>query len=216
MTKNTEPTWHEPSDELIQRATSGDRAAVGELLYAATDPLTRFITLKLSASLREATSVEDILQETFAVAFRDIGRFQLTPEGSFRGWLRTIALHRIQDAAKECQRKKRGGGQHRIRTPRTSPDDSVLDLFDALAQEHETPLRQASRNEALRIMQVALAELPDNYRLAIRLRYMEGLSYEDIAIRVETSVGAVQGLLKRAKQKLRDALGNASAFLSSR
>ena len=85
-----------------------------------------------------------------------------------------------------------------------------------LVADDSTPLRRASRNDALQSMQVALAELPEQYREAIRMRYMEGKSYDEIAEAMGKTPQAVHGLIKRAKQRLRESLGSASAYLSSR
>ena len=84
-----------------------------------------------------------------------------------------------------------------------------------LVVDESTPLRRASRKEALQYMSVALAELLEQYREAIRLQYVEGKSYVEIAEAMERTVDAVQGLIKRAKKKLRDSLGHASTYLSS-
>ncbi len=200
---------------LLQRAIRGERAAVGELLYGSADELTSFISRRLPKSIQAAVSAEDIVQETFRVVLRDIGRFEPREDSSFMSWLRTIAAHRMKDAVKELGRSKRGGDHWRIETIRRNSADSVVDLFDMLVVDESTPLRRATRKEALQYMSVALAELPEHYREAIRLQYVEGKSYVEIAEAMGRTVDAVQGLIRRAKQKLRDALGHASTYLSS-
>lgn len=211
-------TSHDPHREesLICRAIEGDRSAAGELLYISADRLTRFISQRLPKAAQDTISPEDVLQETFKVAFRDIGKFEMRGGGAFYGWLRTIALHQIQDVLKAQQRKKRGGDRQRVRNTLAAGEESIVNLFDVLTGDDRTPLRKASRREALQFMQVALAELPDQYRQAIHLQYVEQMSYEEIADAMDTTPGAVQGFIKRAKQRLRDSLGNASAYLSSR
>ena len=63
-------------------------------------------------------------------------------------------------------------------------------------------------------MLLALSQLPEDYREAIRLQFMEGMGYQEIADEMGKTPGAIQGLVKRARQKLRDNLGTASAYLS--
>jgi RNA polymerase sigma-70 factor (ECF subfamily) len=202
--------------DLLERAISGDRAALGELLYSSAHELSSFVSRHLPQRIQDVVSVDDILQETFRVAFRDIGQFEPRGDGAFLAWLRTIAQRRVQDAIKAEDRKKRGGDHHRIR--QASPafsTDSIANLLEIIATDSSTPVRRASRNEALYLMNVALAELPDHYREALRLQFMEGLSYAEIGERMGRSARSVQSLLIRAKERLRELLGSASAYLSS-
>ena len=201
---------------LIKRAVDGDRAALGQLLYGSADDLTAFISRRLPDSVNAEISVEDIVQETFRDAFRGIGRFQSREDASFMSWLRTIAASRIQDALRAMGRKKRGGGRRRISHCQQDANESVMYLFDQLGVDDLTPSRRFSQQEALQCMRVALAELPDQYAEAIRLQFFEGKSHAEIAEAMGRSVSAVQGLIKRGKQALRDSLGNASVYLSSR
>jgi len=205
-----------PPDDLTQRAMTGDRAAIGELLYLSADELTRHIKTRMPPSIKNVVDPDDIVQETFSAAYRDIDKF--TPRGpnSFLAWLRTIAEHRIQDAAKGLNRKKRGGDRQRIEGVRQYATDSVMNLFDLLVTDESTPLRRASRRESLRCMQVALAELPDQYQEVVRLQYMEDMSHQDIAEAMGRTPAAVHGLIKRGKRSLKELLGEASAYLSSR
>ena len=66
-----------------------------------------------------------------------------------------------------------------------------------------------------RLMDIALIQLPAQYREVLRLRYLEGKPREEVAASMGRTVQAVHGLIKRAKQQLRDSLGHASAYLSS-
>ncbi len=146
------------------------------------------------------------------MAFRDIGSFESMGKGAFLAWLKTLAKHRIQDHLKSIGRKKRGGDFRRV----TSVGESLVNLLNHLVVEADDPLRKASRHEAIQFLNIVLAELPEHYREAIRLRFMDGLSHEEIATRMNLTQDAVHGLLKRAKQRMRTSLGSASAYLSSR
>jgi RNA polymerase sigma-70 factor (ECF subfamily) len=211
-----QPDENDAEQRLVARAVQGDKAAIGELLYNSSDELLQFIDYQMSETLKKKLSADDILQETFAVAFRDIERFESRDDAAFVGWLKTISLRRIQDAARHQNRKKRGGDLRQVAQAPGFADESALNLFDVIAVESATPLRNASREEARKLIHVALSQLPDEYREALRLQFMEGLDYQGIAQRMSKSPGAVQGLIKRARQKLRDHLGTASAYLSSR
>jgi RNA polymerase sigma-70 factor (ECF subfamily) len=203
-----------PIDQrMLERAARGDRAAAGELLLEASGMLTSYIARELPKSISHVVSVEDVLQETFQSAFATLGELKSTDEASFFAWLRAIARHRMLDALRRHKRKRRGGGLKQVAAQ--SSTDSMLGLFDALACQ-STPVRRASREEALACMHVALARLPEDYREVVRLRFLEDKSYKEVAQAMGRTEGAVQGLITRAKERLRDLLGRASAYLSTR
>jgi RNA polymerase sigma-70 factor (ECF subfamily) len=154
-----------------------------------------------------------MLQETFHSAFATIGDLRSKDEAAFIAWLRAIAKNRMLDALRRHKRKRRGGDRKQVAAH--SSTDSMLGLFDMLADD-STPLRRASRDEALACMNVALAGLPDDYREVVRLRFFEDRSYKEVADAMGRSEGAVHGLITRAKERLRDLLGRASAYLSTR
>ena len=62
----------------------------------------------------------------------------------------------------------------------------------------------------------ALAELPEEYRRAIELRYFDGYSLEETAILMGRTTGAVRGLVDRARRQIRESLGRASHYLSEK
>ena len=85
-----------------------------------------------------------------------------------------------------------------------------------LSDGRRTPGRSIARREAVRAVQVVIAGLPDDYQQAIRLRYFEGKSLAETAAAMDRSPGAVRGLIDRAKEKMRAALGRASLYLSTK
>lgn len=215
MSRDIDPAVEEQR-LLAERAVAGDRVAMGQLLLDHFDGLTSFVSAKMPGQIGGVVEPTDIVQETLSAAWRDISRFEWRGAGSFAVWLRSIAEHRIFDAAKSLGRQKRGGDFRRVAATARSSTESMLDIFDQVAQDDSTPLRKASRIEAARMMTMAMAELPDVQREALRLRYVEGYSYDQIADALERTSQSVHGLIKRAKSSLREALGRASTYLSSR
>jgi RNA polymerase sigma-70 factor (ECF subfamily) len=207
---------NEHEGELVAMAIAGDRPALERLLLDYCDRLARHIQQKLPASVRGVLGVEDVLQETFSQVFRDIGRFEPRSAESFFAWLRTVADHRLQDCLKELRRKKRGGDWAQIRKASEPEMSSVIDLVDMLSAREGTASRRIAGREAIQAVQVAIAGLTDDYRTAIRLRYLEGKSLAETAELMARTPAAVRGLLDRAKEKMREALGRASLYLSTR
>jgi RNA polymerase sigma-70 factor (ECF subfamily) len=204
----------ETEEELVRNATCGDRMALQQLLLLHYTPLARRISATLPPALQGSVGAEDILQETFIHAIHDIGGFDPLEWRSFGAWLMTVADNRIRDAIKRSERKKRGGHCRRARNPRDDHGSSIVDLIDILAADSKTPSRSVARDEAVKAIQVAVASLPEDYRQAVRLRYLEGMRLSEVATAMRRSPGAIRGLLDRAKQQLRDALGRASDYLS--
>ena len=199
---------------LIQAAQAGDRGALGQLLMMQTDTLTRRLATKMPPSLQRMVAVDDILQQAFSDAFRDIARFEERGPGSFYAWLSTIAEHRLQNAIKSSRRHKRGGLLQQV-DPARGAETSVRDLLRQVAGNVDTPSMEAGRGEALGALSVAIAELPADYREVIRLRFLEGRSIEETSQTMDRTPAAVRALADRAKKQLRETMGRLSRYMSA-
>lgn len=193
-------------------AIAGDRAALHELMLEHYDAVHAHVVRRLSLARQDATSCEDIVQETFAQVIRDLQQFQPHNDHSFLAWLKTIAEHRIQDAIRYAERVKRGGGRQRIRAPIRPDRSSMVDLVEELSAGSHSPSSSAARHEAIAAVQAEIDALPADYGRAVRLRLLEGRSLEETAAIMQRSPRAVQGLLDRAKKKMRDAIGSLSLY----
>ncbi len=201
--------------ELASRAAQGDAAALEQLLVQHYDRLLTELTPKLPAEFRSVLTAEDVLQEAFVVAFREIAAFVPQGPGSFHAWLAAIAQHRLLDLAKGLRAAKRGGGRAGVDVHAAAGDTSIVSLLEALRVDLHTPSRSAAGHEAVRAIHVGLAGLREDYREALRLRYIEGLSVTDTAARLGRTERAVHMLCHRALRELRKFLGRSSQFFSS-
>ncbi len=204
-----------PSESALTAAVTGDRVAFERLLLAHYDELARRIEAKLPPRLQSTQAVEDILQLTFLQAFRDIAHFQQRTDATFGDWLARIAENRLCDAIRQHDRPKHGGDLQCVGdSPRD--DSRILSLWDWIAADDTSPPSAAVRGEALQALQVALAALPDDQRMAIQLQQLEGKSVEETAVALGRTPGAIRGLVHRGKLELVAALGRASQWLKSR
>lgn len=212
-----EANVHEAFDEemLMAKAQAGDQAALGQLLLHHYDMLQRMVEPRIPSSLRRLLSVEDVLQQTFSSAFRHFDQFTPVGEGAFGAWLRAIAERRMQDCVRELRRKKRGGDHHQVGAYDAAGSDSAAELIQIVSAGISTPSRIVSREEAIRALHIAMAELPEDYQEVLRLRYFQGLTIEETAEALERTADAVRAVANRAKKKLREILGRMSDFLSS-
>lgn len=190
---------------------AGDRVALECLLLRNYGRLHRHVARDLPQWLQGVVSVEDVLQETFAQAFRDFGRFEPRGEGSVESWLLAIADHRLHDLIRRHRRKKRGGSRRQAR-PADARRSSFMELAALLAAAADSPSDRVARDEAVQAVQVAVAALPDDQREAVRRRYLEREDLAAAAQAMGRTPEAVRSLVYRARQSLREFLGRSSRW----
>jgi RNA polymerase sigma factor (sigma-70 family) len=131
---------------------------------------------------------EDLTQEVFVRVFRSLSSFQ---PGTFEGWLHRITTNLFLDQARRKQRIRFDSlpDDFHDRLPGLPPPDVafVRDLFDA-------------------DIEAALAKLSPEYRAAVVLCDVEGLSYEEIATVLDVKIGTVRSRIHRGRSMLRKAL----------
>jgi RNA polymerase sigma-70 factor (ECF subfamily) len=204
--------------DFVARALGGDQLAIERLLFEFDADLAKFIRRKIPADLRALIVPEDVLQVTYAEVFRDIATFD-RPDPDLDAlycWVVGIAEHRLKDMIRTHRALKRGGGRLPVGALRHEALSSVTDLLDLVAVDEHTPISSVARREAVSALHVALAGLNDDRREALRLRYLEGLPVPEVAARMKRTPAAVYMLCFRGLRDLRAAMGQASAYLSSR
>jgi RNA polymerase sigma-70 factor (ECF subfamily) len=198
---------------LVDRAVAGDRAALSQLLLLHFDDLHQHVESRISPRLQGLMRADDVLQQTFLRAARAIATFEVRHPGAFRSWLRTIADNLVRDAEKRRRRERRfptfrrpaAGGEAEGATP---------EAMDELAGSMTSPSGRVQRREAVRHLQAALAELPEDQREVLRRRYLLGQSLDEIATATGRTRGAVRGLCFRGRQQLRSVMGQSSLYFS--
>ena len=199
--------------KLLAEAKDGKTEALETLLLECFDAIQRRLTPQIPRWARSLVDVEDLMQQTFAQAFRDFDSFSPRGPGSFLAWLRKIADHRLLDALRSLKRKKRGGDRRRIVAAAT--DESWrTDLMDMIADEGHRPSQIARRKEAIDALEEALTLLSDDQAEAFRLRHIEGLDLDEIGKRMGRSPDGARGVVQRARARLREILQSPSRWLS--
>ncbi|GIG40382.1 RNA polymerase sigma factor SigE [Cellulomonas phragmiteti] len=133
---------------------------------------------------------EDLTQETFVRVFRSLHTYS---PGTFEGWLHRITTNLFLDQARRRQR---------VRIEPIGDDTERWSSTDLLA----TPERAFEAANLDHDVQRALDELPPEYRAAVVLCDIEGLSYEEIAVTLGIKLGTVRSRIHRARARLRVAL----------
>jgi RNA polymerase sigma factor (sigma-70 family) len=133
---------------------------------------------------------EDLTQETFVRVFRSLHTYQ---PGTFEGWMHRITTNLFLDQARRRQR---------IRMDAMGEEADRYPSGDELA----APERAFEHGNLDRDIQHALDELPPEYRAAVVLCDIEGLSYEEIAVTLGIKLGTVRSRIHRARARLRVSL----------
>lgn len=170
---------------LAQRVLAKDRAAFDHFFTAYFGRLYRFVLPRI----RDAAAVEDIVQESLLKALRFLGDYR--GEASLLTWLCQISRHEIVD----WHRKQARHHQQRVQV---DDDPEVLAALESLQEAHEEDQLSIQK-----IVQLSLDHLPDNYGKALEWKYVEGLSVEEIAARLQLTAVAAQSLLARARDSFR-------------
>ena len=156
-------TWTD--EELVARSISGDNDSFNELILRWERPI---YALAYRTIGREEDA-RDVCQETFLRAFRALPGFR--GQSKFSSWLYRIALNLCRD----WQRRER-------RTPVVQPPDDV-DVMElaAAAEPSESIEDLVARKDLTRIVEKAMALLPEEQRTAIVLKEYHGLTFQEIA-----------------------------------
>jgi RNA polymerase sigma-70 factor (ECF subfamily) len=197
---------------LIRLASSGDTAALQQLLLRYDERLLAYIDSRLPADVRQVYEPADVLQDTLCEAARSIGQFTDESADAFDRWLVTIARNRIVDLIRRHRSVKRGGKARSVSLPvGMLDDDSVILLLEQVAVYERTPSQSALSHETVATVQAALSRLPEDFQKVVRLRYLEGFSAADTGRRMGRTEGAIRTLCHRAVQVLVTELKNEGA-----
>lgn len=173
--------WPEDA-QLSERLVSGD-AWAREALYRKYVDVVWGLSLRLMGNRSDA---EDIVQDTFIEAFRDVG--QLRDGAAIRGWLLRITVHQ---AHRRFRRRKL------LRALGLDRGVEVAEL-DRLA----TPGASAEVVAELGLLQRQLSDLPANQRIAWSLRVVEGYSLEEVASLCGCSLATAKRHISAAQSRI--------------
>jgi RNA polymerase sigma factor (sigma-70 family) len=166
-------------DELIERCLRGDILGYKEL-YIRYSKAMYNTCLRMLNNVAEA---EDVLQESFIEAFKNLERFE--HRTSFGGWLKQICINRSINQLK----KRKIDWVDMEKTP-------VYDHAD------ETAIDEAETDMQVESVKKAIMKLPDGYRTVLNLYLMEGYDHEEIAEILNVAESTTRTQYMRAKQKL--------------
>lgn len=193
------------TNRLLEAARGGKEESLGRLLQLYCNYLKIMATSQIDRKLRARISPSDVVQETLLEAHRDFAQFRGVSEGEFMAWLRKILVNNLaRDVERHVLAEKRDVRREvSMEEIGVSLDRSSARLAAVLADGGLSPSSDAQRNEHAIVLADELAELQADYREVIVLRHLEGLSFSEVAERMERSSGAVRMVWMRAIAQLR-------------
>jgi RNA polymerase sigma-70 factor (ECF subfamily) len=181
------------TENFIEKLKNGDLAAYGKLVEEQQGKVLS-ICYKF---LQNPDDARDIAQDVFIEVFRSIGSFR--SEANLATWIYRIAVNRSIDAMRKQKRRSRVLVLRHVfeKVTRHIPSEEKTEL-------PAEALEISERNLALR---EALDKLPDKQKSAIVLSKCDGLSNKEIAEVLKVTVSSVESLIHRAKQNMKEQLG---------
>lgn len=174
--------------QLVKRVQEGDKKAFDLLVLK----YQRRIINLASRFVHSPSDAQDIAQEVFVKAYRALPNFR--GDSAFYTWLYRIAANTAKNYLA-------------IKSRKYFESAFNIDDVEQTAEEHtlrnnETPENLLLRDEVQETIISTVASLPDELRIAITLREIDGLSYEDIANAMDCPIGTVRSRIFRAREAI--------------
>ena len=193
-------------EQLLQEARAGDAATLGQLLEQYRRYLALLARVQIGQRLQRKADASDLVQETFLEAHRQFPSFRGTSEAQFVRWLRQLLAGSLANLLRRYLGTR--GRDVRLELEiEGALDQSSMMLDRGLVAEQSSPSQQAAGREQAVMLAEALAQLPEDYRDVLVLRHLEGLTFPEVARRMERSLDSVEKLWMRALARLRQTVG---------
>src|SRR5213079_3607158 len=172
----------QPDPEVLRRAQRGDERAFAKILRAYETPIFNYVYRIVG----DRALAEDLTQEVFVRVFQALPRFSLRCK--FTTWLFQVTKNRVLDELRARER--------RPLTPVNLDDAPQLEVLD----------QPAERGEAIDALWRAIDGLPVDLKMALLLRDVVGLSYNEIADSLEVTLATVKWRIFKAREDVQLAL----------
>ncbi len=193
----------ELDDELMQRFQKGDQEAFDLLVRRHHKPLINFI----ARFTGDKDNAEDLAQETFIRIYKAADRYT-QGRAKFKTWMYLIAKNLCKNELRNRSRRERFRTDNVIPNDRNSDaENEEIDVIaSAPADISLQPEVAIQRKELNKAIHEAIANLPEQYRLPLILRDIQGLSYDEVSEILELKSGTTKSRINRARLMLKDKL----------
>ena len=174
--------------ELVEKVQRGDKGAYNLLVKKYQTKVSSLV----GRYVKNQADVPDIVQEAFIKAYRALPNFR--GESAFYTWLYRIAVN--------CAKNHMVAGSRKPPGKDVEVEDAEFYEGGEALRENASPERMLLTDEIKRVVFETMEQLPEDLRLAINFREIEGLSYEEIATIMECPVGTVRSRIFRARDAI--------------
>ncbi len=174
--------------ELVERVKRGDKTAFDLLVLKYQQRIVNLV----SRFVRNQSDAQDVTQEAFIKAYRALPNFR--GESAFYTWMYRIAVNTAKNYLAVQSRRPVAAEQDITEIEQIEGNSALKD--------YATPEHMLLRDEILETVVKAIENLPDDLKMAITLREVEGLSYEDIATAMDCPIGTVRSRIFRAREAI--------------
>ncbi|MBI4695973.1 MAG: RNA polymerase sigma factor RpoE [Gammaproteobacteria bacterium] len=175
-------------NELVARVQGGDKSAFDLLVLRYQHRIIKLV----QRYVRDHDEAMDVAQESFIKAYRALGSFR--GDSAFYTWLYRIAINTAKNYLVSAARRP-------VEVDLEGADGEEMDIDD-LQKDIETPESVLLTDEIKDTVIRTIQSLPEDLRVAIMLREIEGLSYEEIAEAMDCPIGTVRSRIFRAREAI--------------
>lgn len=181
-----------PLEELVILSQKSDYRALEELIKREQKNV--FATFAYLSKKRE--NISDLTQEALMRMAR--GLANLRNPKTFKSWLNQIVTNLFYDELRKSTRKPQ--------LVSIDNDQESSGYYTQIPDKAHKPAEKAMSMELDKMIKHEIQNLPEHFRIAIILRELQGLSYEEIAVATHTTIGTVKSRIARARDRLQDGL----------
>jgi RNA polymerase sigma-70 factor (ECF subfamily) len=173
---------------LVERVKNGEKQAFDLLVLKYQHKIVKLVM----RYVRDPSEALDVTQEAFIKAYRALPKFR--GESAFYTWLYRIAINTAKNYLVAMSRRP-------MEYDLDAQDSDGFEVNPRLRNE-DSPELIAQRDELQRTVESAIGALPDELRIAIVLREIDGLTYDEIAHAMDCPVGTVRSRIFRAREAI--------------
>lgn len=179
-------------EELLERARNGDDEAFSLLI----ENYEKYVYNVILRIVEEKEEAKDIAQETFIKAYMSIKTFR--KDSSFRTWIYRIAVNTAMDYLRKKVRSE-------VNLVTAAEDELEIKSF-------QTPEEVIEQKLTVEMVRREISKLPVDYKIALILRDIEGMNYEEIASILKVNLGTVKSRIWRTRNLLRERIKSLPEF----
>lgn len=189
-------TERDIDQEIVERIQRGDKQAYALLV----DKYQRRVERLVARMVRDADEVDDITQEAFIKAYRALPQFR--GDSAFYTWLYRIAVNTAKNYLSARNNRPRPMADSAMQ------NEEGAETFgeDADLSDINTPESVLMSKQVAHTVNRVVEELQEELRMAITLREIDGLSYEEIAQAMQCPIGTVRSRIFRAREAIAERL----------